>query len=76
LPDEDDLDDLFLLYALLARTKGQAVTSEDVHDAWAVWTLSRGEDHEAIKPYSELDASTRREDQPFVEAIRAVANRD
>lgn len=73
LPAEEDLDELFRLYALLARTKGEAVTAEDVHDAWATWTINRGEDHESVKPYSDLDPSTRREDNPFVDAIRAVA---
>jgi hypothetical protein len=73
LPDEDRLDDLFRLYALLARIKGEQVTEEDVHDAWALWMLQQDGDHESIKPFSELDPSTRQEDQPFVEAIRAVA---
>lgn len=73
LPEEDRLDDLFRLYALLARVKGKEVTEEDVHDAWALWMLAQHGDHESIKPFSELDPSTRREDQPFVQAIRAVA---
>jgi len=73
LPDEPRLDELFRLYALLARVKGTDVTAEDVHDAWSLWMLDGDGDHESIKPYSELDPSTRREDQPFVEAIRAVA---
>ena len=73
LPDEGGIEDLFRLYALLARVKGQAVTAEDVHDAWSLWMLHHDATHESIKPYSELDPSTRREDRPFVEAIRAVA---
>lgn len=73
LPDEPRLDELFRLYALLARVKGAEVTAEDVHDAWSLWMLEEHGDHESIKPYSELDSSTRREDQPFVEAIRAAA---
>jgi hypothetical protein len=73
LPNEEGLDDLFRLYALLARVKGEQVTPEDVHDAWALWMLSRERDHSSIRPFAELDSSTRREDLPFVEAIRAVA---
>lgn len=73
LPDEPRLDDLFRLYALLAQVKGKDVTEEDVHDAWSLWMLGKDGDHESIKPYQDLDAATRREDRPFVEAIRAVA---
>jgi hypothetical protein len=35
--------------------------------------LARGAEHEAIRPYEELDAETRRGDVPFLEAIRQVA---
>lgn len=73
LPEADDLDDLFRLYAVLARAKGTQTTASDVHDAWAAWMISRGaSDHEAIKPYRELDPETQRADEPFVEAIHAV----
>lgn len=73
LPDEDGVEDLFRLYALLAHVKAEDVTAEDVHDAWALWMLRRDADHESIVPFSSLDASTRREDAPFVDAIRQVA---
>jgi hypothetical protein len=73
LPDERGTDDLFRLYALLVRVKGEAVTAEDVHDAWSLWMLGQHADHESIKPYSELDRTTREADHPFLEAIRAVA---
>jgi hypothetical protein len=72
LPDEDDVDGLFRIYALLARVKGEQVTAEDVHDAWAVWMLGREPEHSSIRPFCDLDPSTRREDRPFVDAIRAV----
>lgn len=75
LPEEDDLDQLFLLYALLARAKGRETTAADVHDAWAAWMLGRGEDHESIKPYEQLDGETKREDEPFVRAIQRAASR-
>jgi hypothetical protein len=73
LPDEPRVDELFRLYALLARVKGTSVTAEDVHDAWSLWMIGEDGDHKSIKPYDELDPETRREDQPFVDAIRAVA---
>lgn len=66
---------LFLLYALLARSKGQNVAPEDVHDAWTVWMTARGEEHEALVAYTSLDPETRAEDDPFVAAIRKVAGR-
>jgi hypothetical protein len=73
IPDEDGLDDLFRLYALLAHVKGEAVTAEDVHNAWSLWMLRQDSDHKSIKPFGDLDPATRREDRPFLEAIREVA---
>ena len=64
---------LFVFYALLCLTKGEQVTREDVHDAWSAWKTAIGEDHESLVPYDELTADIRREDEPFVEAIRQVA---
>jgi hypothetical protein len=73
LPDERDLDQLFRLYALLARAKGEATTAADVHDAWAAWMIGRRRTHESIRPFEDLDAETRRADEPFLDAIRRVA---
>ena len=72
LPDEDTTS-LFLSYAVLLLAKGEAVTREDVHNAWVAWTLSKGEDHETLVPFSELSSETQSEDSPFVLAIRQVA---
>lgn len=70
-----DAHGLLLMYAVLARAKGTAVTAEDVHDAWAAWMIMRGEDHPAVRPFSELSADVRREDEPFVSAIHdAIAD--
>lgn len=66
-------DDLMLLYALLCLTVGSSVTQENVHDAWTAWMAQRGEAHESMVPYVELDEGTRAEDEPFVAAIRRVA---
>jgi len=68
-------DHLFLIYAVLARTKGEQTTAEDVHDAWSAWMEMRGEQHESMVPFHELAESVQAEDVPFVEAIRAVAAR-
>lgn len=73
LPDEPDLDALYRLYALLARVKGTAVTASDVHDAWSVWMLSRGDAHESVVPFEALPSDTQSEDEPFAEAIREVS---
>ncbi len=74
VPDEDTRS-LFRLYALLALAKGSAVDAVDVHNAWAVWMQDRDPDHHSLKPFEELDTETEAADEPFVEAIRAVAKR-
>ncbi|MGV9904924.1 DUF7701 domain-containing protein [Streptomyces sp. NPDC003388] len=68
-----DTEDLFLLYALLMRSKGAAVTAADVHDAWSAWMLIRGVHHSALKPFENLDDATQKEDHPYVLAIRRAA---
>ncbi|MGI8414121.1 MAG: DUF7701 domain-containing protein [Solirubrobacteraceae bacterium] len=65
---------LFRLYAVLALAKGEAVEASDVHNAWAAWMQDREPNHEALRPFDELDRETREADSPFVVAIRAVAS--
>lgn len=72
LPHEDT-DQLFRLYALLARVKGAEVSAADVHDAWSAWMAGLDPAHKSLRPFDELDAETRAADEPFVAAIRAVA---
>lgn len=73
VPDEaDDPRSLFRLYALLALAVGKAVTTREVHDAWSVWMIERGEEHESLVPFDGLDAEVQAEDEPFVAAIRAA----
>ena len=74
-PTPPDSDELFLLYALLARSKGGATTAEDVHDAWAAWQVSRNPDHPALVPYEQLSPQARDEDEPFLVAIRRATGR-
>jgi len=73
LVPDGDADDLMLLYALLCLAVGSSVSKENVHDAWTAWMIQRGEAHESMVPYVELDGGTRAEDEPFVAAIRRVA---
>jgi len=69
----DDTDSLFTIYAVLALAKGTAVTTEDVHNAWAAWMSGRQPDHPSIQPFAALSPAVQREDIPFVEAIHRVA---
>jgi hypothetical protein len=69
----EDSDDLFLLYALLLRSKGDEVTAADVHDAWAAWMELQDPSHAAIVPFCELPAATQDMDLPYVRAIHAAA---
>lgn len=72
IPSEDS-DWLFLLYAVLVLTRGNATTAEDVHDAWSAWMEMRCEKHESLIPFDQLPSDVRHEDDPFVYAIRTVA---
>lgn len=73
LPDENTAA-LFRLYAVLALAKGTDVTMRDVHNAWSAWMISSDPNHESIKPYDELSPDVKREDEPYLNAIRAVAS--
>lgn len=69
-----DSEALLLMYAVLARAKGTATTSEDVHDAWTAWMLMRGKRHRSIRAFDDLPAAVRAEDEPFAQAIRQAAS--
>ncbi|MEU5942756.1 hypothetical protein ABZ807_27100 [Micromonospora sp. NPDC047548] len=68
-----DSSDLFLIYAVLLRAKGETVTAPDVHDAWVAWMHIRGVSHDSSIPFDDLDEETQDEDSPFVLAIRRAA---
>ncbi|MFF1874464.1 hypothetical protein [Streptomyces sp. CB03911] len=70
-----DSDDLFRIYAVLLRSKGEQVTDEDVHDAWSAWMQSVNATHRALVPFQELSAETRAFDTPYAEAIRTAARK-
>lgn len=69
----EDSDDLFILYAVLARAKGESTQAADVHDAWSAWMSRSLPDHESIRPYDQLPSSVQSEDTPFLIAIRSAA---
>ena len=76
LPDDDRVDDLFRLYAVLALTKGAETTAEDVHNAWSAWMTQLRKSHPSVRPFDELGPDTQKEDLPFVAAIRAASERE
>jgi hypothetical protein len=67
-----DADALFRVYAALALAKGDRVDGKDVHNAWVAWISAADPNHESAVPYEQLSAATRKQDEPFVLAIRAV----
>jgi hypothetical protein len=72
---EGDSEELLLMYAVLARAKGESVTSSDVHDAWAAWIAKSNPDHAALVEYNNLSEEVKYEDAVFAEAIRLSAAR-
>jgi hypothetical protein len=73
LPPESS-DELFRLYAILLRAKGESTSLEDVHDAWAAWKAKTDPSHESLVPYHDLPAEVREQDRVFCEAIHAAAS--
>jgi hypothetical protein len=73
--DGYDLTALFRLYALVARIKGAEATAADVHDAWSVWMLDRGEAHDAIRPLEDLGNGEQGGDEEIVAAVRSAGGR-
>jgi hypothetical protein len=70
---EGETDELFLTYAVLALAKGDRVDARDIHNAWAAWMSTRDPGHDSIVPYENLPPDVRREDDPFLNAVREVA---
>nr|WP_193384804.1 hypothetical protein [Ramlibacter tataouinensis] len=65
--------ELLLIYAVLARAKGELVTRSDVHDAWSAWMFKRREDHPSLVEYGLLPEPIQQEDEVFTAAIRKSA---
>jgi hypothetical protein len=70
-PDEQATE-LYRLYALLALTRGNETSLQNVHDAWSVWMASRQPDHAALVPFSELRVDQQEQDRPYADAILRV----
>ena len=66
-------ESLFLIYAVLMRSKGERVDASDVHDAWSAWMQIEGKRHISLISFEQLDVDTQLEDLPYVEAIRRAA---
>lgn len=64
---------LYRAYALLLLAKGEAVTTEDVHNAWAVWAAEYDENHRSLVPFEKLEPRIQDLDEPYARAIRNVA---
>lgn len=64
---------LYRLYAALLLAHGERVSREDVHDAWAAWRGGEGVVHPSLVPFADLAPHVQALDQPYVDAIRAVA---
>lgn len=69
----EDVRALFRLYAVLAVAKGEAVTAEDVHNAWSAWMQQADPHHDSLRPFDELDSTTQAADDPYVDAIHAAS---
>lgn len=68
--------ELTALYAVLALTKGEETSLEDVHEAWAMWTVAHRpgrQDHPDLIPFSDLPVEKQEQDRPYRDAIRAAA---
>lgn len=72
-PEQSLTDELERLYVLLLLTRGDRVTLEDVHDAWAIARSVERPDHPDLVLFDELSDEVAEYDRPFVEAIRAAA---
>lgn len=72
LPTEG-LDELFDSYAVLALSKGEDVTNEDVHNAWSAWATKYAPESESLVPFDELSEEVQQEDTRFTVAIREVS---
>lgn len=74
IPDQQDSDKLFEIYAVLMLAKGISVTNEDVHNAWSAWMSFTAPNHPSIVPYETLSKSLQDQDTAFKEAIIKVAS--
>jgi hypothetical protein len=74
-PHHSDEFRLFRIYAVLALSKGEGTSAEDVHNAWCAWMGDIDPGHPALRPYAELSSDERKQDEPFTRAIQSLASR-
>lgn len=65
--------ELHRIYAVLALTRGENTSRQDVHNAWSAWAASWQPAHGSLVPFWRLKLETQMSDQPYVDAIRTVA---
>ncbi|QNN99275.1 hypothetical protein SEA_FAUST_203 [Streptomyces phage Faust] len=65
-------DELLDLYGLLVFVKGENVTLEDVHDAWAIWKNRIRPDHKSLIPFNDLTLEVQELDRKYADAIASV----
>ncbi len=68
-----ELSGLLDLYTLLVLVKGEAVTVEDVHDAWSVSVRCTSPDHPSVVPFVDLPWAVQERDAKYAAAVRVVA---
>lgn len=73
VPSRHEVASLFRIYAVLALAKGKRVSAADVHDAWSAWKFGHDPVNRSLVPFEQLTPDVQRMDDPYVEAIRAVA---
>lgn len=71
---DEDLP-LYRIYAVLLLAKGQDVTAEDVHNAWAAWACVYEPDSQNIIPFKELSHRVQQKDKLYVDTIHKVSKR-
>lgn len=64
---------LIEFYAGLVLIMGDDVTMQDVHLAWALWTVRYNPSHHCLVPFDHLPDYEQDKDQLYVDAIRKVA---
>lgn len=71
MPSNDAL--CFRIYGVLALSKGEATTLEDVHHAWAAWCVNDRPYHVDLIPFAELTKEQQERDRKYMDAIHEVS---
>ena len=68
---------LWLGYAVLCLAKGEATTSEDVHDAWSAWAvIEHNGTHRSLIPFAHLSPEIQAYDDLYRDAIHRTATQE